>query len=160
MQAVVCIKWKCTSTEYEIRFIAYEFDSHRLTLPFNSQRRTGRRTGGGVRSASVCPCICQCVHMCVCQTLPFCSRTMAGDRDALSSMLLLAGPHSLRHEENSCFMSMSGCEPCPRGSPHPPSASPPPCVQSHRISASDINPLRPVRVSAITLCFHSERKMY
>lgn len=27
MQAVVCIKWKCTSTECEIRFITYEFDS-------------------------------------------------------------------------------------------------------------------------------------
>lgn len=27
MQTVVCIKWKCASTEYKIRFIAYDLDS-------------------------------------------------------------------------------------------------------------------------------------
>ena len=45
MQAVVCIKWKCTSTEYEIRFIAYEFDSNtwRFRLCQLSQHWTGRR---------------------------------------------------------------------------------------------------------------------
>lgn len=56
---------------------------------------------------------CVCVRVCEYQTLSLCYCTMVGDHSALSSMLLLAGPDSLCHEENSCFMNMSGCEPCP-----------------------------------------------
>lgn len=56
-------------------------------------------------------CLCTCVS----QTLLLCCCTMVGDHGAFSSMLLLASPNSLRHEENSCFRSMLGCEPCPHG---------------------------------------------
>ena len=68
---------------------------------------------------SVCVCVCACVCVCEYQTLSLCCCAMVGDCSALSSMLLLAGPDSLCHEENSCFMNMSGCEPCPCTTPSP-----------------------------------------
>lgn len=99
-----------------------------LTLLFNSkpQRRTGRRTGGRMCYGSAHQCLhmlvflgmCVCVCVSVQQTLLLCYCTMVGNHGALGRMLLLAGPYSRSHEENSCFTSMSGCEPCPCGSPH------------------------------------------
>jgi len=79
MQAVVCIKWKCTSTEDEIRCRAYEFDSHHLTLHCSTGNlETGLAGGRAAATAmgvcvpaylSVCVRVCVCVCVCVCVRL-------------------------------------------------------------------------------------------
>lgn len=91
-------------------------------------------TGLAAESGSmcnVCGYLLVCTLLCAVFSLWWCSQQPAA----------AARPHSLCHEENSCFTSMSGCEPRPRGSPHLLWSSPP-FVQSHRYSASYTNPFR------------------
>lgn len=127
MQAVVCIKWKCTSTECEIRCTAYESDSITLTLPLTHEistpdwQKNGRHQPHWERASAHLVGVCSSFPVRVCRCVRACARVsgFALPLDAPSSLLLLAGPHSPCREENSCFTSMSGCEPRPPGSPHP-----------------------------------------
>ena len=154
MQAVVCIKWKCTSTEYEIRFIAYEFDSNtwRFRLCQLSQHWTGRRGWQYMQWdflsvyhsvwAHACLCVCVCVCVCVCarrsvsalwwETMVFSAACCCWQAPTLSAMRRTAASQACRgvsHVPVAPLISF---------------ASPPPCVQSHRYTASDINPLHPL----------------
>lgn len=102
---------------------------HHLTLPFNSNPSVldwqENEWQYSICSVSLCLYIWHRVHMLrvvvrerVCIKLCCWVSALWWETTVLSAACCCWQALTLRHEENSCFTSMPGYEPCPCGSPH------------------------------------------
>lgn len=117
MQAVVCIKWKCTSTAQEFRFIVYDFDFSQHYCWIQNLIADLIKNRWHLMHR-VCVYLPVSLHILVFvhQTLELYSCTTVGDHGCSQHHAAFGIPSSLHHEENSCFRSMSGFELRPHGS--------------------------------------------